>query len=229
MRSVVLPTRIFHLDQTESTQKDAKSAGFGIYWTTCQTAGVGRYSRTWFANPGESVAVSICLEAYCDHPKPYLLGMAVAVAVAEEFNLNVQWPNDLVIDGKKVAGILTEIHHGLPVIGIGLNVLTEKFPVDIAQRATSLKLAGRELETVEAVAERIFSAIRQIDPVPSEWSDLRESWDEHDATVGKLFTLHDGRVGVAQRVTEAGALLWSDGTSSEIVTVAEALWGFQSG
>jgi BirA family transcriptional regulator, biotin operon repressor / biotin---[acetyl-CoA-carboxylase] ligase len=222
---MILPNHVIELTQTGSTQDDARRAGFGIFWTANQTKGKGRYEREWFCEPGGALAVSICFESYRHHIRPYLVGMAVAIAVAEEFDLQVQWPNDLVLNGKKVAGILTEVFEGLIVVGLGLNLNCCEFPEDIEVRATSLVKEGREpVEPISAL-ERVLGAIRQFDPAPADWEDIKDRWAVRDMTAGKSFTLTDGRIGKAVGVNEIGALIWSDGKITETVTVGEALWG----
>jgi BirA family transcriptional regulator, biotin operon repressor / biotin---[acetyl-CoA-carboxylase] ligase len=160
------------------------------------------------------------------HPKPYLLGMAFALAIAEEFDLQVQWPNDLLLNGKKVAGLLTEIYARLPIIGIGLNLSQKSFPSEVDHRATSLVLAGRPELDPESAFRRILATLTAFEPVPDDWSDLYHRWLSRDRTEGKIFKLQDGRMGTAQGITNEGFLIWSDTVTEEIVPVAEALWGY---
>ena len=84
------------------------------------------------------------------------LAAAVAVADAVPGEAAIKWPNDVWIDGKKLAGILVEgrPQEGWAVLGIGLNVTTEKFPAELAETATSLRLAGIEEPTEAALARR---------------------------------------------------------------------------
>jgi biotin-[acetyl-CoA-carboxylase] ligase BirA-like protein len=222
---MILPGRVFELSQTASTQNDARNAGFGIFWTGNQTQGRGRYERQWFARPGEALAVSICFEAYRHHMRPYLIGMAVALVAAEEFDLQVQWPNDLVLNGKKVAGILTEVYDGLIIVGLGLNLSTSEFPEELSVKATSLEREGRSVVTPQEAFHRLVRGLESFETVPLEWSDLAERWALRDQTPGKRFLLSDGRAGSAVRVTEDGSLLWTDGVNEQTVTVGEALWG----
>ncbi len=219
-----ISNQIIHLQETTSTQDDAKNAGFGVFWTSHQTEGRGRFDRQWFTPQGEALAVSMCLNEYTQNPRPYLLGMTVATAIAESFNLELQWPNDLVLNGKKIGGILSEIHQGVPVIGIGLNLLTTTFPEELANRASSIVASGRPSISPEAALNQLIEALRDFEPIPETWSQLSDRWLKRDMTPGKVFQLTDGRVGVAQNITEEGFLLWSDTFSIEVVTVAEALW-----
>jgi BirA family biotin operon repressor/biotin-[acetyl-CoA-carboxylase] ligase len=110
-----------------------------------QTAGRGRRGAAWFAPPGESLAFSILLrpaDPKALWPRLSLIaGLAVAEAI-EAFGVSaaIKWPNDVWIDGKKVAGILVEAGSSHVVIGIGLNLATRDFPDEIADTATSLRI-----------------------------------------------------------------------------------------
>ena len=118
-----------------------------------QTAGRGRLGRSWVSKAGEGLYMSILIRPDIPGDKAPLLslimGLAAVCAVKEVTGIeaNLKWPNDLVIDGKKVAGILavSEIKDSnleFVVIGIGINMFQEVFPEEIAATATSLKLSG---------------------------------------------------------------------------------------
>lgn len=222
-----IPSEVFYYESIGSTQEEARKKGDGIHWTTDQTCGRGRYERVWYSEPGRTLAVSICLPAYMKHPKPYLIGMAVALCVAEELDLQVQWPNDLLLNGKKVAGLLTEIYGRLPIIGIGLNLSQTEFPTEIEHRATSLVLAGRSVIEPNDALARILESIKRFEPALENWNEISQRWLQRDRTEGKIFKLQDGRMGTAQGITEEGFLIWNDTVTTEIVPVAEALWGYR--
>src|SRR4051812_40804958 len=106
-----------------------------------QQAGRGRQGRAWSAPPRSAVLMSVVLrELSATLP----LAAAVAVCEALPVDARIKWPNDVWIDGRKVAGILVEARpqEGWAVLGIGLNVATMEFPAELAEMATSLRLAG---------------------------------------------------------------------------------------
>lgn len=208
-----------------STQDEARRLLTGIHWTTDQTAGRGRFDRVWHAEPGQSVAVSLALPAYQGFEKPYLIGMWVGLAVAEEFDLGIQWPNDLVLNGKKVSGLLTEIVDGVPIVGIGINVGRIEFPPALSERATSFANEDHLHLSANAVFDRLVDCLRRADEVPSEWSEISLKWQQFDRTKGKVFRLQDGPVGMAKGVSSEGELLLDVGGEVRTVPVAEALWG----
>ncbi len=111
-----------------------------------QTAGQGRHGHTWHSEPGAgSTAPS------CSIPRPLLtlaLGLAAVEAITEVTGLvcDLRWPNDLMLGGRKTAGILVQLVDGLAIAGIGINVNHAAFPPELAAEATSLRLAaGREM------------------------------------------------------------------------------------
>ena len=114
-----------------------------------QTAGRGRMGRSWFSEPGASLTFSL-LWRFAPGTLPHGLSLAVGVALAEALDalgvsgLRLKWPNDLLRDGRKLAGVLVELVPGAPhaaVIGIGLNLrLPAAMPDDV--RATAAALDG---------------------------------------------------------------------------------------
>jgi BirA family transcriptional regulator, biotin operon repressor / biotin---[acetyl-CoA-carboxylase] ligase len=112
-----------------------------------QTAGRGRQGRTWSAPLGQALLFSVVLR-----DPPRLLPLAAGIAVAEESGgeARIKWPNDVLLDGRKVAGILVE---GRPrerwaVLGIGLNVAVQlgELPREFRDRAGSLERGAAEIE-----------------------------------------------------------------------------------
>jgi BirA family transcriptional regulator, biotin operon repressor / biotin---[acetyl-CoA-carboxylase] ligase len=115
-----------------------------------QTAGLGRHGHTWHSEPGNGIYCSIVLD-----PSPVLtlaLGLAASDAIARATGIacDLRWPNDLMLDGRKVAGILVQLVDGAAVAGIGINVNHSSLPAEL--EATSLRIhAGRELSREDIV------------------------------------------------------------------------------
>ncbi|HEY4013439.1 MAG TPA: biotin--[acetyl-CoA-carboxylase] ligase [Polyangiaceae bacterium] len=148
------------LATTTSTSDEAKRAAkqdapHGATWVAEeQTAGRGRQGRSWWAPAGESLLFSVLVRyAYPPARLPQialLAGLAVFDAVAKAApaaKVQLKWPNDVLVDGKKIGGVLVEaITSGARVeavvIGVGVNVHTRVFPPAIAERSTSIALAG---------------------------------------------------------------------------------------
>lgn len=219
---------ITHYLESASTQVEAKRTLLGVHWTTNQTEGKGRFDRQWYSESGRSLAVSIALPEYRTFANQYLIGMWICLGLAQEFDLRVQWPNDLVLNGKKVCGVLTEVIEGVPVIGFGINVGIMTFPDEISGRATSLANEGRLIGTPIEVFERVLLRMTELEEVPESWSQMAGKWQEYDCTPGKIFKLQDGRVGVGESISDQGELIWNAHGHIELVTCADALWGFNN-
>jgi len=109
-----------------------------------QTKGRGRRGRTWLAKPGESLILTTILRPPPERYRQMAFVAAVAVAecLEQECGLEpqIKWPNDVLINDRKICGVLTESASGAVVIGIGVNVLQTDFPEEIANRATSVAI-----------------------------------------------------------------------------------------
>lgn len=137
-----------------------------------QTEGRGRLGRSWHAPARTSILVSILLRPAVDPPRlpelSLITGGAVAEAIAETTGLDptVKFPNDVLLDGKKVAGILAESSEGRVVLGIGVNAnqTAHQLPGGAAIEPTSLRLAtGREIDRVELLAAILLHVERAYD------------------------------------------------------------------
>jgi BirA family biotin operon repressor/biotin-[acetyl-CoA-carboxylase] ligase len=160
-----------HLRSTDSTNERARrlavlGAPHGTVVTASrQTAGRGRQGRTWVAPEGRALLSSILLR----HPPrllPLAAGLAVASVVGPE--ARVKWPNDVLLDGRKVAGILVE---GRPqedwaVVGIGLNVAVRQtdFPPELRESAGTL---GLGTEAIEPTLQQLLESLEQWTAAPS--------------------------------------------------------------
>ena len=207
-----------HHRNTDSTNERAKElalqgAPHGTLVTADeQTAGRGRQGRAWVAPPGKALLMSVVLrdlggaQAY--------LPLAAAVAVCEaceqsaDVRCQIKWPNDVWIDGRKLAGILVEgrPQQGWAVLGIGLNVSTaqDEFPEELRELATSLAAAGREPPAREDVLARLVSALdAQLGAAPGE---ILRAWRSRDALSGQTVRWQHGE-GTATGIDESGALL----------------------
>ena len=129
-----------------------------------QTAGRGRRGRGWVSPKGSSVYMTLLLRPKAPPESismvTLVMGLAVTAAIRRISGLDakIKWPNDIVVDGKKVCGILTELSAEMTavnyvVIGIGINVNTESFPPEISEVAASLRsAAGRSFDRGALIA-----------------------------------------------------------------------------
>lgn len=137
---------------TQDVLRDAELPEGAVAVTEHQTAGRGRAGRTWVDEPGAALLLSLVLRPP-DEPTRAQLSLVCALAVAETIEAaggleaGVKWPNDVLVDGRKVAGILLEGRDGGVVCGIGLNVnqTEHAFPAETPTPPASLHtLTGRE-------------------------------------------------------------------------------------
>ena len=131
----------------------------------------------------------------------------MAVCEALPADAAIKWPNDVWIDGRKVAGILVEgrPQEGWAVLGMGLNVTTESFPPELAETATSLRLAGVETTSVEACWPTCCASLDEWLGAPPE-RVLRAPGVDRDALKGERVRWSDGE-GVADGIDDSGALV----------------------
>jgi BirA family biotin operon repressor/biotin-[acetyl-CoA-carboxylase] ligase len=185
--------RILHLDSVTSTQDVARELPIGsVVVANHQTAGRGRLEHRWEAPPGTALLVSFALA-----PNP-LLSLAAGVAAAEACgeNVRLKWPNDLLLDGRKVGGILVEATPAKAICGIGINLT---WAPDGAARLDQPR--GELLARLRPAVERWCS-------VPPE--EVLTRWRELSDTLGRRVRVElPDRVleGLAQDIDAFGQLI----------------------
>jgi len=206
--SARLGTPRLHHRVTDSTNDRARElAGAGAPHGTLVTAGAqragrGRQGRTWSAPPGRALLMSLVLRDW-----PALLPIAGAVAVADVAGPGaaIKWPNDVLRDGRKLAGILTEgrPQEGWAVLGIGLNVAVRAadLPAGLRDRAASL---GLEPAAIEPTLEELLRALERRLAQPT--AELLADYRARDALAGRAVRWAHGE-GVARGIDDAGRLL----------------------
>lgn len=133
-----------------------------------QTAGKGRRGRVWESSSGDNIYMSILLRPDIDVNQASMLTLVMAYSVAKVMrkagfpSAQIKWPNDIVLSGKKVCGILTEMFTkdtdiDYVVVGVGVNVNTKRFSEEIADTATSLYLCGGVFVDKDTLLEDILA------------------------------------------------------------------------
>ena len=163
--------RIHHKAETVSTNLDARDGTHGdVYTSDFQTAGRGRLDHKWLSPPGANLMMSAVLSVGGLSPEavatlPLVVGLAVVQAirdllsVAEAPKVALKWPNDVLIGGRKVAGILCERNGERIIVGIGINVKQRVFSPEIANKAISLGSVPNFTGSVPAVREAVLEAL----------------------------------------------------------------------
>ncbi len=221
--------KIIYLDEINSTNREARRLGDGgaeegtVVIADKQTGGKGRLGRTWFSPAGTGIWMSLLLKPKLPPEKVSGITLMAALSVcrairsATGLNTQIKWPNDLVIDGKKVCGILTEaaILDGelkFAVLGIGVNVNQTEFPEDLPHAWSLAMTAGREIDRARLI-ECSFNCLKEDYERYMRSGDLRQLRQEYETHLVNLnqpvrvLSPAGGWTGVAKGITDSGDLI----------------------
>jgi BirA family biotin operon repressor/biotin-[acetyl-CoA-carboxylase] ligase len=212
---------------TVSTNDDAKRAARegapegAAFIADAQSGGRGRLGHSWFSPPGENLYASFVLRPSFDPKRIPLVTLTAGLAVVDAVSprvakqrVGLKWPNDVYIDGRKVAGILCEgqVVDGRAawiVVGIGINVRTRAFPPELAARATSLAIccsSSTSLDRGELFVDLAAALFRRIAMLrDNSVKELIEAFAARDELAGQAITV-DGAPATALGIAEDGAL-----------------------
>lgn len=237
-------TKIYTFDTIDSTNNCAKAvAGCGaaegtVVFAEQQTSGRGRLGRVWVANPNENLTFSLILRPRIPPEQmnvlPFYVAVAVAQAVEQSTGLEVEckWPNDLMIHGRKFAGILIEgsvkqnaIEH--VVVGIGINVNQAQFPQDLSASATSLRLeTRREIDRTLVFRETLSSLEYHYTKISSDGLDfVLPQWLRRASMLNKpVSVLQQGETitGIMKGVSPDGGLVVVSNGTERVLASPEA-------
>ena len=187
-----------------------------------QLRGRGRLGRTWWDEPGQSALLSVLLTPPTpigDMPRlAFVAGLAAAECLREvcELEVELKWPNDVMLDTRKVAGILIEVDQStdpvLAVIGIGVNVNQLVFPDDLVYTATSIALATGVCWDVDGLAMDLVDGLFRTynDYLDRGFEDILTRWRNYMWGLGKKIEAQCGDEtvsGIVAGVDSSGALL----------------------
>ena len=198
-----------------------------------QTAGRGRLGRTWVAPPGSSLLTSILLRPGPSLPpeRAHLVVAAVALSAADAIEAatgvrpGLKWPNDLVVDDRKLAGVLAERDGSAIVVGIGINVnWPEELPADLAAIATSANRLGRggqvdRDQLLATMLERLADRYR-------DWTRVASEYRRGCSTLGRSVRVElsdETFTGTAADVSDDGHLLVDVGMCLRTVTAGDVV------
>ncbi|WP_246625013.1 biotin--[acetyl-CoA-carboxylase] ligase [Fictibacillus nanhaiensis] len=193
-----------------------------------QTGGRGRLGRAWQSPSGTGIWMSLILRPKIPLQKAPQLTLLIAVAASKAIEkvtgleAAIKWPNDLLINGKKVAGILTELQaeadsiHSV-IVGIGINVNQEKkhFTEEIAEIATSLAIEGNKTYKRAEIVGSILTEIESLyqSYLQNGFGVIKLLWEARAFSLGKRITARSvsGSItGYAKGITDEGVLLLED-------------------
>ncbi len=234
------------VDSTNTRMKQAAEAGEKagmLLVSDRQTAGRGRRGRVWSSNPGNNIYMTLLLRPAIPPAKvsglTLLAALALTDALREKFSVEAQikWPNDVVIGGKKICGILTEMSSEQDfvryvVVGIGINVNEEVFGPELEETATSLYLqCGKKFDRnvlAAAVVENLCSYYGRFEE-RQDLSDFVEAYNRILANRDRQVAIYYGmaedagksevETGIAKGIDREGALVVAiDGKKKRIVS-----------
>lgn len=241
-------TDIYLFDAIDSTNDHAhKLAKEGakegtVVLSESQSKGKGRLGRTWFSPSGTNIYLSVILRPQMPTSQITLLTFAAAIAVAKAIrdvtglDADIKWPNDILIKGKKVAGILSEMktdkNPPLPpftkggvgglsvkfsIIGIGINVNLDKkdIPLELIDKATSIKIESNSAIDRKNLICRVLENLEKWYNLfeRNEANDIIKEWKSLAITIGRDVKVQSGNSFVEGRavdIDENGALLIKD-------------------
>jgi BirA family transcriptional regulator, biotin operon repressor / biotin---[acetyl-CoA-carboxylase] ligase len=232
--------RVVHFERVDSTQATAfalaadGAADRTVVVADYQAAGRGRRGRTWEAAPGQSLLSTILVTPRLAPAQWPAYSLATAVAVAETLArtaalaARLKWPNDVLIQGRKIAGILLESRivgdtaNAVVAVGVGVNVGQRAFPAALAARATSVTIEAGRVVTRDTILAALLDAFDEwrarlegegMAPVRARWLALAD-------TIGRRVSI-DGVSGVAVDLDVDGALVLEDGSRRHRVVAGE--------
>jgi BirA family transcriptional regulator, biotin operon repressor / biotin---[acetyl-CoA-carboxylase] ligase len=214
LRGTVFDNRLHHyykIGSTNTAAMAAAAAGIAegsVFLAEEQTAGRGRGSRSWESERSAGIYCSVVLRPALPPsdvlPLTLAAALAVRTALAEvepRVSLDLKWPNDVLINGRKVCGILAEMHAEATrvryiVVGVGINVNQKSFPEEIESEATSLRMeTGKECSRVEVAAALLKSLDREyrmlIEDPNAQQSILRRFAEQSSWARGKQIHVED--------------------------------------
>ena len=248
-----LAGQVLYFESVGSTNDIAASLASGgghegtVVITESQTAGRGRRGRSWFSPPGAGLYVSVVLAPRRARVEPdratSLLTLAAGVALSEAVERvtglvpAIKWPNDLLVERRKLAGILAEgvaqpASTGVQavILGFGINLMSAAYPPDLARRVTSLEAElGRAIDRAAVCAESLASlAERYHDLLEGRYDAILDAWRSRSfggrgARV-EWDTPSGVQAGITEGIDEMGALLVRTGRSLERIVAGEVRW-----
>lgn len=233
--------KIIYLDEVDSTNNYARlmadkiNSDFLVV-ADMQTLGKGRMGRSWSSPAGIGIFMSLCIKPEIAVEKASIITLVTAISICDAIeelypiSSTIKWPNDIVINSKKISGILTEMSSDMDGIkyiisGMGINVNNKEFPDDIKDMASSLLLeTGILMDRSKLIAGIIYHFYKNFNTFlkTEDMSGLKENYEKHLANIGKDVKILDPKgsyQAVALGIDETGALLVnSEGKIKRIIS-----------
>ncbi|MFC4599041.1 biotin--[acetyl-CoA-carboxylase] ligase [Cohnella hongkongensis] len=231
LRTDTFGRRLIVLDVTDSTQNDLRrlaeegAAEGTLVIAEKQTQGRGRMGRSWLSPSGKGIWMSLLLRPPVPLPLTPQLTLLAAVALSRAISLHlpqldigIKWPNDLLVGGKKISGILLEsaaederLNYVVAGLAISANLDAEDYPEELLEKAISLKMAsGTAVDRAGLIAD-VLEQFEQLYKLYLDkgFAPIRTLWESRSVTLGKPTELHtpQGKVaGTPRGLDDMGGL-----------------------
>lgn len=188
-----------------------------------QTAGRGRLGRSWHSMPGVGIWFTVCFSGLVQG-LTFASALAVQEALAPKCAAKVKWPNDILLNGRKICGILVEHKNGRTALGIGVNVhqTLDDFPEELSEKAGSLEsITGESWDRSKVLHDILIALDQKVMLIRQDrFSEVLEPWVKACEIIGRQ--IHTGTiVGVVREIDEIGALMVETNTGIERVLSGE--------
>ena len=226
MKTIFIGKNVEVLETIDSTNDYAKkiannSFDGNLIISLEQVKGKGRRGRQFHSSKGDGIYLSIILKPQIEPNKaPFITSLAGAALVKafDKFNIkgSIKWPNDILINGKKIAGILTEMSADIELIeyiilGVGINVDTMNFPTEIKDIASSLILEGYQISKLELIWAFVYEFEKlYMHYLKGETNEVIDILNNNSSIIGKQINVHyldKIESALAVRINEDGALI----------------------
>ena len=208
-----------------------------------QTAGRGQRGRSWHASRRESLCATYYIRHRFDLPSeavkiPLMVGVVAAGLIQGQLPLTevrLKWPNDILIRDKKAGGVLVELVRAsdgcwTALVGVGINVSTTEFPIELRGSATSLAIESSDASSLPTPIEFAHSSGSALSHYagshnPDSFGSIIRNWRRLDASAGRRYEVDlDGKTiaGTAEGIDDSGALIlrFDDGSQSAVTSAS---------
>jgi len=227
--------KIRYFEEIPSTMDIARelartgSPHFTVVIADRQTKGRGRLKRSWISDQG-GLYFTVVLRPRLSPQQSYKINFLASLVLAEllrqkySINAGVKWPNDVLVDGKKISGMLSEMEtrdDGIDYVNLGIGINVNNDPTDVEKTATSIhKLVKEHISRKELLSDFLNKLESRLDTVA--FDDVISEWKKYTVTLNqkvRILTQNETSEGVALDVDQNGALLLAqaDGTVKTIV------------
>jgi len=237
-------SKVYYFEQIDSTNSFAKSRNIpdgSLVLTNFQEKGRGRYHRTWETDAGKNLTFTISKKFNIDVQDQFIINCCVSYSIfkvissfiqTQGLDLSLKWPNDVLLNGRKLAGVLIEKRNRSDnyIIGIGININHRNFNKSIAEKATSLGIeTGKEYNINEILVKIIetldyyFSVLEK-----QKHPEIFKLWKKNNKYIGREIAFIDdstiARTGYLQDVKISGEIIIDENGKKSSFTAGEILF-----